>query len=114
MLGLIIVAADALGGSTGGWLALYCMTCSIVTMAQPAVGMAFAPEFAGRALTAFNLLVFLGVFVIQWGIGLTIDALLALGWPQTRAYRVAFGAFLSCCVLSYVYFRRGAGHNGAA
>ncbi len=114
VLGVIIGAADDLGGATGAWFALYCMTCSFVTLSQPAIGMMFPPELAGRALTAFNLVIFLGVFVIQWGIGLAIDGLMALGWSQDQAYRVAFAAFLMCCVFSFVYFRRGAGHNQTA
>ena len=114
VLGVVIGAADGLGGATGAWLALYCMTCSFVTLSQPAVGMMFPNELAGRALTAFNLVIFLGVFVIQWGIGLAIDALMALGWSQVLAYRVAFAAFLACCVFSFVYFKRGAGHNQTA
>ncbi len=114
VLGVVIVGAESLGDATGAWLALYCMTCSFVTLSQPAVGMMFPPELAGRALTTFNLVIFLGVFVIQWGIGLTIDGLMALGWPQALAYRVAFAAFLTCCVVSFVYFRRGAGHNQTA
>ena len=114
VLGVVIGAADGLGSVTGAWLALYCMTCSFVTLSQPAVGMMFPNELAGRALTAFNLVIFLGVFVIQWGIGLAIDALMALGWSQVLAYRVAFAAFLACCVFSFVYFKLGAGHNQTA
>ena len=114
VLGVLIGAADTLGSATGAWLALYCMSCSFVTLAQPAVGMLFPSEIAGRALTAFNLVIFLGVFVIQWGIGLAIDGLMALWWPQALAYRVAFAAFLMCCVVSFVYFKRGAGDNRAA
>lgn len=114
VLTVIIVAPSGLAGSTGVLLALYCMACSFVTPSQPAIGMSFAPEVAGRALTAFNLLIFLGVFVIQWGIGLIIDALMALGWPQDAAYRVAFATYLLCCISSYVYFRCGASDNRAA
>ena len=72
------------------------------------------PALAGRALTAFNLAIFLGVFAIQWGIGLMIDGLMAVGASQAAAYRLAFGAFLACCVSAYVYFRLGARHNQTA
>jgi len=111
VLALVIAAPAVLAPWAGVLLALYCVCCSFVTTAQPALGMAFAPELAGRALTAFNLVVFLGVFVIQWGIGLTIDALLALGWAEPVAYRLAFAAFLCCCIASYVHFLRGPVHN---
>ena len=76
--------------------------------------MAFPSELAGRALTAFNLVIFLGVFAIQWGIGLLIDGLMAVGASQQAAYRLAFTAYLSCCVASYVYFMLGARHNQRA
>jgi len=94
-------------------LALYCVCSSFVTPSQPALGMAFAPELAGRALTAFNLVIFLGVFVIQWSIGLMIDALMALGWSEPGAYRLAFTVFLCCGMASYLHFLRGPRHNQA-
>lgn len=111
VLAAIITAPAALAPAAGVLLALYCVCCSFVTPSQPALGMAFAPELAGRALTAFNLVIFLGVFVIQWGIGLAIDALLALGWTEPQAYRMAFTAFLCCCIASYLHFLRGPVHN---
>lgn len=111
VLALIIAAPAALAPAAGVLLALYCVCCSFVTPSQPALGMAFAPELAGRALTAFNLVIFLGVFVIQWGIGLAIDALQALGWAEPAAYRLAFSAFLCCGIASYLHFLRGPVHN---
>ncbi|HQX58006.1 MAG: MFS transporter [Rhodoferax sp.] len=114
VLALIIAAPDMLVPHTGAMLALYCMACSFVTPSQPAVAMAFPSELAGRALTAFNLVIFLGVFAIQWGIGLLIDGLMAVGASQQAAYRLAFTAYLSCCVASYVYFMLGARHNQRA
>jgi MFS family permease len=86
-----------------GW-ALYCMGCSFVSLAQPAIGMAFPAELAGRALSAFNLVIFAGVFVVQWGVGLLIDGFKALGWAEIVAFQGAFGVFLACCMASYVYF----------
>jgi hypothetical protein len=44
--------------------------------------MAFPSALAGRALSAYNLVIFIGVFVVQWGIGLLVDAFRALGWPK--------------------------------
>ena len=45
-------------------------------------GEAYAKAEAGRALSAFNLLIFLGVFTCRWGMGLVIDALMAAGWGR--------------------------------
>lgn len=111
VMALIIAAPEALAPATGALLALYCLCCSFVTPSQPALGMSFPAELAGRALTAFNLVIFLGVFVVQWGIGLLIDALMALGWSEPVAYRVAFTAFLCCGIAAYLHFVRGARHN---
>ncbi len=111
VLAVIIMAPDALTPHAGAMLALYCMTCSFVTPSQPALAMAFPAELAGRALSAFNLVIFLGVFCIQWGIGLLIDGLMAVGMAQTSAYQLAFATLLACCVAAYVFFIRDAGHN---
>ncbi len=113
VMALIIAAPEATAPAAGVLLALYCLSSSFVTLSQPALGMAFPAELAGRALTAFNLVIFLGVFVIQWGIGLTIDGLIALGWSEALAYRAAFAVFLACGIASYLQFIRGPRHNHA-
>ena len=87
------------------------MCCSFVSLAQPAVGLAFASELAGRALSAFNLVIFSGVFVVQWGIGLLVDALIALGWEQVSALQGAFAVYLGCCVAAHVWFVVTKPHN---
>ena len=93
-----------LGPQAPAWLwALWCVATSVVSLSQPAVGQAFPPALAGRALSAFNLLIFAGVFILQWGIGLAIDALLAAGWPRVAAYRAAFGGFIAACALSFLW-----------
>jgi hypothetical protein len=66
--------------------------------------MAFPAELAGRALSAYNLVIFAGVFVVQWGIGLMIDGFKALGWVEVAAFQGAFGIFLLCNIASYAYF----------
>jgi MFS family permease len=111
VLGLVILTPAVWPNASGALLALFCVTCSVVTPSQPAVGMAFAPELAGRALSAYNLVIFSGVFAIQWGIGLCIDGLMAFGLARPLAFQWAFGAYLACAVLSYVYFLWASRHN---
>ena len=111
LLAIVIVVGDRYPASTGALLALYCMACTFISPSQPAVGMAFSPEVAGRALSAYNLVIFAGVFAIQWGIGLMIDGLMALGASQMQSFRLAFAVFLSCCIASFVHFKRATGHN---
>lgn len=95
----------ALGPAAGAvhW-ALWCMACTFVTVSQPALAAAFDTARAGRALSAFNLVIFAGVFSIQWGIGLLIDRLRGLGLSEVDAFRGAFGVFAACSVAAYGWF----------
>ncbi len=95
----------------GGLLALYCMSCTVVALVQPAVGLAFPAALAGRALSAYNLIIFSGVFTMQWGIGLLIDGLAALGWAKVQAYQGAMALFLLVSMASYAKFLLTKSHN---
>lgn len=100
------------GPAAGAWtLALFCVSSTFVSLAQPAVGMVFPASLAGRALSAYNLVIFLGVFVVQWGIGLLIDGFAAAGLAEVQAFRAAFSVFLATSVLSYAYFLWSRSHN---
>ncbi len=107
-LSLLVLAANIAGGSATGWLgwALFCMTSSVMGLAQPAVGMAFAPSVAGRALSAYNLMIFAGVFVVQWGIGLLVDAFKRVGLSEVASFQSALAVFLCCCLMAYGYFAK--------
>jgi hypothetical protein len=95
----------ALGASAGaGPWALWCVACTFASVSQPALGAAFPAALAGRALSAYNLVIFGGVFCMQWGIGLLIDGLGALGVVEADAFRLAFAAFGVCCVGAYAWF----------
>jgi predicted MFS family arabinose efflux permease len=111
LLAIIIISAGPMNDSAGGLFAMYCVSCTFVALAQPAVGMAFPPAQAGRALSAYNLVIFSGVFVVQWGMGLAIDALKALGLEEIAAFQWSMGLFLVCCMVSYFYFLAAKSHN---
>ncbi|MEY3124758.1 MAG: hypothetical protein RLZZ573_1278, partial [Pseudomonadota bacterium] len=100
----ITIAGYALSTSIVAIFILFFVSSTVGALAQPAVGLSFRPELAGRALSAFNLVTFSGVFTVQWGIGLLVDGLRALGWAEPQAYQGAFGAYGLCCVGAYVYF----------
>jgi len=87
-----------------GWWAAWCVSTTFVSLSQPAVGQAFPQVGAGRALSAFNLVIFVGVFSVQWGIGLAIDALSAAGWPRSMAFRLAFAGFAGISAVAYSWF----------
>jgi predicted MFS family arabinose efflux permease len=103
---LALLAAVVWLGSGAGplWWAAWCVSCTFVSLSQPAVAQRFPAQAAGRALTAYNLVIFLGVFCVQWGIGLAIDALVGRGWEQADAFRAAFAAFGVCCAAAYLWF----------
>ena len=105
-LSFVVLAAIIIAGpAAGAWSwALFCVSSTFVSLAQPAVGMVFPPAVAGRALSAYNLVIFAGVFVIQWGIGLLVDAFGAAGLGEIASFRAAMAVFLGSSVLSYGYF----------
>ncbi|MRD49044.1 MFS transporter [Caenimonas koreensis DSM 17982] len=105
-LSFVVLAAIVVAGPmAGAWSwAAFCVTSTFVSLAQPSVGMAFAPALAGRALSAFNLVIFAGVFVMQWGIGLLIDGFQAAGLAEVSAFRAAIAVFLACSCAAYGYF----------
>jgi MFS family permease len=112
-LSLLSLAFNIAGASSTGWIgwAIFCVTSSVLGLAQPAVGMAFKPSLVGRALSAFNLMIFSGVFVVQWGIGLLIDAFKAVGLPEVASFQAAMGVFLCCALASYAWFIKGKADN---
>jgi predicted MFS family arabinose efflux permease len=117
---LLLVLNVALGpAATALHWAGWCVACTAVSVSQPAVGAAFPAAQAGRALSAFNLVIFGGVFTVQWGVGLVVDALRGLGWPEVDAFRGAMSVLGACCTGSYAWFLRcqrrwaAAADNGA-
>ena len=102
---LVLCLIVALGPAAGTWhWALWCVLSTCVSLSQPAVGQAFPPAWAGRALSAFNLLIFGGVFCLQWGIGLVIDGLGTLGWTRVASFQGAMGLFALCCTVAQLWF----------
>lgn len=105
-LALALLAGIVVAGPAAGALpwAAWCMASTCVSLSQPAVGQAFPEAQAGRALSAYNLLIFAGVFGVQWGIGLAIDALRAAGLETVPAFQAAFGGFGLLCAAAYAWF----------
>lgn len=71
-----------------------------------ALSQSFPSHLSGRANTALNLLVFVGAFVIQWGIGAIIDQ-----WPITDTggyapvgYQAAFGVLVILQLSTILWF----------
>ena len=83
---------------------LFLIASVFVSLAQPAVGMTFPNAIAGKALSSYNLVLFLGTFTVQWAIGVLIDLLKFLGYNTLLTYQISFSIFALCCVFSYLYF----------
>ncbi len=105
-LSLVLLGANVwLGERAGAWhWAAWCISSTFVSLSQPAVGQAFTQALAGRALSAFNLVIFSGVFCVQWGIGLLVDAFSGLGLAPPQSFQAAFGAYWLACMLAYGVF----------
>lgn len=107
---LVAAGAKITGGSVWMWVAI-CTSATFGALAQPAVALAFASHMAGRALAAFNLVIFSEIFVVQWGIGLLIDSFGAMGMAKTVVYQAAFGVYGLCCFGAYLFFCMQRSHN---
>jgi hypothetical protein len=59
---------------------------------------------AGKALTSFNLLIFLGTFIMQWVMGLVIDLVKNFGYTDALGFKAAFSFFLFLSLISYIFF----------
>ncbi len=106
-----LVAAVALGEHATAWAwTLFCVGSTVVSLAQPAIGQAFPPALAGRALSAYNLAIFSGVFALQWAMGGMIDLLAAAGWSTVSSFRGAFALLALGCIASYLWFLWSADH----
>ena len=83
---------------------IYILTSIVLTLTQPAVALSFPTSLAGKSLTSFNLLIFVGTFLMQWGIGLVIDLCQFLGREETQSFQISFFVYLLICIFSYLYF----------
>ena len=66
--------------------------------------MAFSVSNAGKALTSYNLLIFIGAFFLQWIIGLIIDLGLSLNYSEIASFQLAMSFVLVTSLTSYLYF----------
>ncbi|MDC0372349.1 MFS transporter [Candidatus Pelagibacter ubique] len=105
-LNLIVLAFIIYLGPKAGayhW-AFFAVSSVFLSLTQPAVGMAFSLSNAGKALTSFNLLLFIGAFALQWIIGVIIDLTINLGYSEISGFRFAMIFFLLTSFFSYLFF----------
>jgi hypothetical protein len=90
------------------WWTVYGLGAATNVLAFNTLNEGFAAEFAGRANTALNLLMFGGGFIAQWGIGLVVDAMRTVyGLDTPGGLRFAFSLVLALDALTYGWFAWG-------
>ena len=105
-LNLIVLAFIIYLGPKAGayhW-AFFAVSSVFLSLTQPAVGMAFSLSNAGKALTSFNLLLFIGAFALQWIIGVIVDLTMNLGFSEISGFKFAMMFFLLTSFFSYLFF----------
>jgi hypothetical protein len=103
ILGLLIAEVSP----RGYWVwFLFGFFSNLMVVAFPALSEHFGTEFAGRANTALNLLLFATAFAFQYLIGAVIDLFppTASGGYAPAGYQAAFGVIVALIVVSFVWF----------
>ncbi len=114
-----IALALIVGNVPGGivWWSLYGLGATANILAFPVLNEGFPRELTARANTAANLVMFVGSFATQWGIGLVVDAArAAMGVDTGTGLRYAFALvlILDLATLAWfaVHWKRYAVHAG--
>ena len=106
-MGLALVAelAIILNLAPPLWLwPLLGISFSLSNIAYSQLTAAFPVALSGRVNTALNLLVFVGAFGLQWGIGAALDAASATGLSHSEAFKLTFTVLLAAQALAYGWF----------
>jgi len=86
---LLLIVLQVADGALWPW-ALYGVGSCFGTLSYTQMARGYDAALAGRAITAFNLAVFLGAFAIQWGMGVLLDALAVQGVARADALQAGF------------------------
>lgn len=103
LLTQIVMIASAAPWTWALWIVLaFCAT--VGTLVQTSVGLSFPTALAGRANSAYNLSIFIGAFIMQWGIGLLIDAFRGYTSSPADAMRAAFAVCAAAQAVALLSF----------
>jgi hypothetical protein len=97
-------------GLPGGllWWALYGAGAAANILAFTLLNEGFSSALAGRANTAANLTMFGGTFVVQWGVGVVVQAARdRYGLSESDGLRAAFAVVLVLVLGSFAWFLAG-------
>ena len=86
------------------WWYLVAVACASYVLAQSLIVTYFPKAYSGRVSTTYNLSLFIGAFIVQWGIGYLVDLGIAAGWSHAGAFDVALGVFLIAQAIAFIWF----------
>ena len=96
------------------WWYLVAIACASYVLAQSLVVNYFPKTYAGRVSTTYNLSLFIGAFIVQWGIGYLVDLGIAAGWSEAGAFDLALGVFLLTQLIAFAWFLLSPNYFSAA
>jgi len=97
------------------WWSLYGFGATVNVLGFTTLNEGFPRGLEGRTNTTLNLAMFSGSFVMQWGIGLMVDAArAAFSLDAAGGLRTAFAVALLMYALALLWFVRGFRRYGAA
>jgi predicted MFS family arabinose efflux permease len=104
----VLIVIAVVEGPQFWWLwFLYALAALAFTLIQTHVAMQFDVAKSGRALGAYNLLIFVGAFLAQWLFGVLVDGLKnSQAEPQAFRSALLIWAFLQLIALSVTVFWR--------
>lgn len=85
------------------WLILTPMIPAMFLL-QTQIALAFPKHIAGRILTTYNLMIFVGSFAVQWGFGLLIDLFKNVGYDSSQATTGAMACLVGLQFFSLIWF----------
>lgn len=83
------------------WWYLYAATSASFVLAQSLIITRFPKSHSGRASTTYNITIFIGAFLTQWGIGYGIDKGVSWGLTVTQAFDLSLGIYLFIQILGF-------------
>lgn len=101
----ILLVSGAFSGSYVIWFAFGFMgRCT--TLAYAAISQYFPKDYAGRATTTLNMILFLTAFLIQFGMGLIIEKWPSdqLGHYSAHGYYYAFSFIIVLQIIGFIWY----------
>lgn len=83
---------------------LYAATSASYVLAHSLVISNFPKSFSGRVSTSFNIAIFIGASLIQWGMGAFVDLGKDIGLSKRDSFNLSFGAYLAIQLAGFIWF----------